>query len=93
LNSIYIMNNGGSLIITTKTAKLKFIELIIEDTGKGLTKEELKNLFDPFYTNREGGTGLGLAITYSIIMEHSGTVQALNRKTKGAKFIIKLPIK
>ncbi|MCB9205918.1 MAG: GAF domain-containing protein [Ignavibacteriales bacterium] len=94
LNSIHFLPNGGELIIKTnylKQKKNRFVEIIIEDTGIGFEENEIPNIFDPFYTNREGGTGLGLAITHSIISEHGGTIEASNRKNGGAKFRIKIP--
>lgn len=95
LNSIYFLPEGGNIIITTKNNSYgrskKNIEINIEDTGPGLTEEDIPNIFDPFYTNREGGTGLGLAITHSIIAEHNGTIKASNRFEGGAKFTITLP--
>jgi PAS domain S-box-containing protein len=95
LNSIHFMPDGGDLILTTgnrlNNRSNNIVEITIEDSGVGFDEKEITNIFDPFYTNRDGGTGLGLAITHSIISEHKGTIIASNRKEGGAKFIISLP--
>ncbi|PLY07552.1 MAG: hypothetical protein C0625_05080 [Arcobacter sp.] len=67
------------------------IKLIYEDTGKGIDKEDLPKIFNPFFTtNREnGGTGLGLNILYNIISSTLyGTIRCISEKNKGVKFII-----
>ncbi len=50
------------------------MEIQIRDTGKGIPKEDLDKVFDPFYTTKESGTGLGLAITNGIIDQHGGVI-------------------
>ena len=67
-----------------------FIE--ITDSGSGIKEEELKNVFDPFYTTKSGGTGMGLPITLRIIEEHKGTIKVRSEVGKGTTFIIMLPI-
>ena len=70
------------------------IEVIISDTGYGIAEEDLKRIFDPFYTTKEvgKGTGLGLAISYGITMEHSGTISVESEVGKGTTFTVGLPI-
>ena len=65
----------------------------IEDTGIGINKENLKKIFDPFYTTGDGnnGSGLGLAIAFTIVSAHGGTLTAENRESGGARFIVRLP--
>ena len=63
----------------------ELIEINIIDTGKGMTNEVKKRLFDPFFTTREQGTGLGLSIAHKTMASHGGTIlidSALNRGTK-----------
>ncbi|MFZ2087976.1 MAG: HAMP domain-containing sensor histidine kinase [Desulfobaccales bacterium] len=67
--------------------------ITVEDTGKGISKEELGLIFDPFFTTKEvgAGTGLGLSIVYGIIEKHHGTIRAVSKVGEGTRFIIRLP--
>jgi len=90
-NAIEAMPQGGSLIITTQKKK-KSVKLEIEDTGKGIPDEELKNLFIPFYTTKPKGSGLGLAVSKKIIADHKGTIEVQSQVNVGTKFTIVLPL-
>jgi signal transduction histidine kinase len=66
----------------------------IADDGPGIGAEQLKHIFEPFYTTKPvgQGIGLGLHICYEIISAHQGTIEALSEPGKGAEFLIKLPL-
>lgn len=68
-------------------------EVVIEirDQGSGFSSQDLKSLFNPYYSRREGGTGLGLAIAQKIILDHQGTITAANLPEGGAQISIMLP--
>jgi len=68
-------------------------EVLIEirDQGPGFSPQDLKFLFDPYYSRREGGTGLGLAIAHKVILDHKGTIVAANLPEGGAQIAIMLP--
>jgi signal transduction histidine kinase len=68
------------------------IEVRIVDTGMGITADDRKKLFSPFFTTKEDGTGLGLAITYRIIQNHRGTIDVESEPGKGATFTITIPV-
>jgi signal transduction histidine kinase len=70
------------------------VYITVEDTGTGLTEEEQRNAFDPFYTTRHhaGGTGLGLSITQRIIRNHQGTIDLCSRPGQGTIVRICLPL-
>ena len=70
------------------------IEITITDTGKGITKEELDKIFEPFYTTKAAGrgTGLGLAVSLGIVQRHGGTIRVESDVGKGTTFVIHLPI-
>jgi PAS domain S-box-containing protein len=70
----------------------RWIELLVEDEGRGFPPQDLDHVFDPFFTAREGGTGLGLSIVQRIVEEHSGKVSAANRPDGGAVVTILLPV-
>jgi PAS domain S-box-containing protein len=80
------------LIISTKYNKSKNeMALTIKDNGKGIQKENIVRLGDPFFTTKESGTGLGLSICYKIIREHSGHIAVESEPGKGTTFTISLP--
>ncbi len=93
LNAIDAMDPNGTLTVTTNADKEKqTYELRINDSGCGIPKEKLRQIFDPFYTQKDHGTGLGLAITKSIIDDHQGTINVESEPTLGTTFIIKFQI-
>ena len=69
-----------------------FAKVIIKDTGVGISKENLKKIFDPFYTTKERGTGLGLAVVKRILEDHRGIIEVVSEKGEGTTFIVKLPL-
>ncbi len=66
-------------------------ELVLADTGHGLTGEMRERLFLPYFSTKQRGSGLGLAIAAKIIQEHHGAIRAENNTPAGARFIIELP--
>jgi two-component system nitrogen regulation sensor histidine kinase NtrY len=84
----------GSLLrelrIHTSLLDSGMIELVIADTGTGLTDEMRERLFLPYFSTKQRGTGLGLAIAAKIIQEHGGTIRAEKNEPAGAKFILEL---
>ncbi|MBI4208125.1 MAG: PAS domain S-box protein [Deltaproteobacteria bacterium] len=69
----------------------EWIELSIQDTGKGIPKEALPKIFHPFFTTKEGGTGLGLSIVYRVVESHGGTIHVTSEVGKGTQVTIRLP--
>lgn len=69
------------------------VSISIQDTGKGLSEDELKQITNPFYTTKSPGegTGLGLPITYNIIKEHSGKLLFDSQLGQGTRVTITLP--
>jgi two-component system, NtrC family, nitrogen regulation sensor histidine kinase NtrY len=66
-------------------------ELVLSDTGHGLTDDVRERLFLPYVSTKQRGTGLGLAIAAKIIQEHHGTIRAESNSPAGARFILELP--
>ena len=85
---VSIKKNGSQT--NENTIPTVFVE--ISDSGSGIKEEDLKNIFDPFYTTKSSGTGMGLPITLRIIEEHKGTIKVRSEVGKGTTFIIMLPI-
>jgi PAS domain S-box-containing protein len=68
------------------------VELVVSDTGHGLTDEIRERLFLPFYSTKHRGTGLGLSIAAKIVQEHGGSIRAEANSPKGARFLVRLPL-
>jgi len=68
------------------------VELVIADTGHGVTQELKEKLFLPYFSTKKRGTGLGLAIVNRIIEDHHGSIRVEENKPLGTRFIVELPI-
>jgi len=93
LNAIQAMPEGGQLTMKGQNSKDgQWIHLSIEDSGMGISPEDIDKLFDPFFSTKEGGIGLGLSITHRIIDQHHGKIEVENAPEKGTIFTVWLPI-
>lgn len=88
-NSIEATNQGGKIGIRFYKSESKFI-FEIYDTGCGISEENLKKIFDIYFTTKPTGTGMGLSIVRQIILQHGGTIDVESNIDKGTKFIITL---
>lgn len=94
MNSRQSMPKGGVLSISTEyNARDQFVEILIEDTGEGIPKEHLPNIFNPYFTTKEKGTGLGLSIAHRIITEHDGRIFPESGEGRGTRMTVTLPVK
>lgn len=98
LNAIDAMKPGGTLRITANNRAGKSeddqpsVEIVFEDTGRGIPAEVMKHVFEPFYTTKGQGTGLGLFISYRIIVEkHGGMLDVTSMPGQGTRFRVCLP--
>jgi signal transduction histidine kinase len=67
-------------------------EIKVSDTGPGIAVEDIRNVFNPFFTTKPQGMGMGLAIVRTIVEAHHGQISAVNQLSGGALFTIRLPI-
>ncbi|HRU04707.1 MAG TPA: ATP-binding protein, partial [Candidatus Brocadiia bacterium] len=90
-NAIESMPNGGELTITTR-ALADRVEVVLTDTGQGMSESVRENLFQPFFTTKVGGTGLGLSVSQKIIHDHGGEILVDSAPGAGSSFTLSLPI-
>jgi hypothetical protein len=101
LNALQAMDGGGMSpgtleIVTTRRRRSRlgygsFAEVRFRDSGVGIPRDKLKNLFIPFFTTKSRGTGLGLAISQRIVTQHGGTIEVRSAPGKGSTFSVFLP--
>ncbi len=92
LNAFQAMDGAGILTVHVQSLADK-CEVIIEDTGRGIPREEIDRIFDPFYTKSPNGTGLGLAIVQRILDQHSASYRVVSEPNFGTTFYIYLSYK
>ncbi|MGB7134333.1 MAG: ATP-binding protein, partial [Acidobacteriaceae bacterium] len=79
-------------IATSAGERSGMAEIVVADTGPGLTDEMRERLFLPWFSTRQRGTGLGLSIVAKIVQDHGGSIRAENNAPAGARFIIEVPL-
>jgi signal transduction histidine kinase len=90
LNSIEAMSDGGILSVTLeRTGEMLLLE--ITDTGRGISEDEVKKIFEPFYTTKDHGLGLGMPYARKIIEQHGGAISLSSRVGEGTTISIVLP--
>jgi len=92
LNGVQAMPDGG--VLTVKSAPVDgggHYEVKVADTGVGIALENLRQVFNPFYTTKASGTGLGLSVTYGIVREHGGCIDIESIPGVGSTFSVILP--
>ena len=94
-NALDALKENGYINVTTYAKDDKFIGVAIKDNGSGIQKENLKHIFEPFYSTKEKGegTGLGLSISYGIVQKLGGTILVESEINKGTTFSVELPLK
>ncbi len=98
-NAVQAIDGLGNIWITTKKNPAlnskNSIMISIQDSGKGISKDVIDRIFDPFFSTKGvgQGTGLGLSISYGIMQSHGGEIQVKSEMGIGTEFIITLPIK
>jgi len=101
LNAIQSMPAGGELRLSTSSKRLSkqgledhqhlYVEVCVQDTGVGMAREVLENIFHPFFTTKDAGTGLGLMVTQGIIQDHEGWIEVNSKVGEGSTFQVYLP--
>ncbi|MFC2087901.1 sensor histidine kinase, partial [Bacteroidota bacterium] len=94
VNAIQVMPSGGKLILNTFSNKENII-LVVQDTGTGISEENLSKIFNPFFTTKDSNmnTGLGLSVVHGIISSHNGLIKVESNLGVGTRFEITFPKK
>ena len=101
LNAIQAMPGGGDLRLSAMSKMISkkglenrprsYVEVGVEDSGAGMEKDVLENIFQPFFSGKENGTGLGLTVSQGIVQEHEGWIEVESKVGKGSVFRVYLP--
>jgi signal transduction histidine kinase len=99
INARQAMIRGGRLTLDVReNVQTRMAEIRVCDTGAGIPPEQLRLIFEPFYTTKQpddeghGGSGLGLSVCRQIIEQHQGRIRVESVVGKGSKFTVKLPL-
>jgi PAS domain S-box-containing protein len=94
-NAIQHSNAGAKVTVEAlevSEGKQRWIDCVVRDSGAGILPQDLKRIFEPFFSKRRGGTGLGLAIAQRIMTEHGGKLIAGNNENGGARMTARFPV-
>ncbi len=86
-------SQGGKLLVHARPYDNSHVEIIVQDNGIGMSPEDLKKIFSPFFTTKPvgKGTGLGLSVCYGIVDSLGGSLKVTSRKNQGTTFFVRLP--
>jgi two-component system, NtrC family, sensor kinase len=100
LNAMDAMPDGGDITFSSRLLKGQensgdspWVRVTVEDNGTGIPADQLKNIFDPFYSTKDGGTGLGLPISLGVVENHGGRIRITSQEGLGTSVIIEWPFK
>ncbi len=102
INAVQAMPDGGTITVSAENTHIdagnmrslspgEYVKYLFRDEGRGITVEDQKKIFDPYYSTKPGGSGLGLASVHSIVSKHKGQVAVYSELGKGTTFEILLP--
>jgi signal transduction histidine kinase len=96
INAMDAMPDGGLLDLSVRRREedgQEEIEVGVRDSGKGMTAEEIRAAFEPYFSTKDTGLGLGLALTHKIVTDHGGRVVIESEPGKGTTVRLRLPIR
>lgn len=99
INAMDAMPQGGTLEVKTSIideepdmSGRRCVELVVSDSGEGISQENMKNIFDPFFSTKENGTGLGLPLSLGILENHGALLTVQSEEGAGAVIIVSFPV-
>jgi two-component system, NtrC family, sensor kinase len=94
-NAFAAMTDGGKLDITMARRQEDQVRVTVSDNGHGIPQEDIKRIFEPFFSTRDqhAGTGLGLSITYGMVTEMGGDIAVESQVGQGTRFTVTVPLK
>ena len=94
LNAVHAVSENGSVSVQSAVdSKNNKVRVEIADNGCGIAAEDIKKIFEPFYSTKAKGTGLGLAVSYGIVQNHQGDIRVLSTPGQGTRFTLEFPIR
>jgi signal transduction histidine kinase len=93
MNAHQAIKGSGVVEISTNTNEQSMVLFQIRDTGCGISRDAIDQIWDPFFTTKEvgQGLGLGLAVTYNIVKRFGGDITVESQTGKGSKFTVRMP--
>ena len=95
VNAVQSMPAGGVCRIAVNRRRYEgreWVELVVQDAGAGIKRQDLPRMFEPFFTTKPTGSGLGLAIAYRIVEDHGGLIQVSSEEGQGTTVTVRLPV-
>jgi signal transduction histidine kinase len=95
INAVDAMSDGGLLKVSVRRRPGDgngALEVAVTDTGRGMTPEEIRGAFEPYYSTKDAGLGLGLSLTRKIVSDHGGTIEIESALGRGTTARIILPL-
>ena len=97
INADQAMAKGGTITVRAENVKVdnrrqlplkpgRYLKISVQDTGGGISPENMDKIFDPYFSTKKAGSGLGLASCYAIIKKHDGYIHAESKRNRGATF-------
>jgi signal transduction histidine kinase len=91
-NALEAMMDGGAMDLHVIGVEDRGIEIVVRDTGMGISEDDLDCIYDPFFTSKTSSDGLGLTMVHQIIKNHNGEIEINSKKTEGTTVKILLPL-
>jgi len=92
LNAVQAVDGEGTVQVEIGSRD-GYATVVVSDTGRGISAQNLPNIFRPFYTTKGNGTGLGLSLAHRIVKDHHGDIEVSSIVGRGSKFTVLLPFR
>ena len=91
LNAIEAMPHGGQLRVESHATRNGSVQIVVEDTGRGMPERVRRRVFRPLFTTKPNGTGLGLSLARRILERHAGGIDLESAEGRGTRVVLTLP--